>query len=135
MASHELQPDERVLWEGRRFSLQGRRIKFPVSSRNVVTDRRIIHYRLGRMAPFHVSMGLLLRLLVKGKPVSLPLEGLRVYRGKYVKNNKILALRAADGTEVLLDRFEKTLDWLRNTLETNGISLSQTGEEEWEVRP
>lgn len=135
MAEHRLQPGERVLWKGRRFSLQSGRLEFPVRSRNVVTDRRFIHYRLGKLAPLYVSLGLLLRLLLKGKPVSLPLEGMKVYRGKYGRNRKILAPRSQDGTEVLLDRFEKTLKWLRDTLQAHDISLAPTAGEEWEVGP
>lgn len=134
MAKHELQPDEKVLWEGRCYGLQGKKVKFPVRTRNVITNRRLIHYHLGRMAPFHNGLGILLRLLVKGRPVSLPLDGMRVSRGRFVKNDKLLSLRSVDGTEVLLDNFDRSLHWFRKTLETNGISLSPVGEEEWQVK-
>ena len=134
MARHELQPDEKVLWEGRYYGLQGKRVKFPVSTKNVITNRRLIHYHLGKMAPLYNGLGFLLRLLVKGKPISLPLDGMMVSRGKYVKNNKLLSLQTADGTQVLLNNFEKSLDWFRSTLEASGISLSPLGEEEWQVK-
>jgi len=134
MAKHEVQPDEKVLWEGRYYGLQGKRVKFPVSTKNVITNRRLIHYHLGRMAPFYNGLGILLRLLVKGRPLSLPLDGMRVSRGRYVKNDKLLSLKAVDGTEVLLSNFDRSLDRHRNTLETNGISLSPVGEQEWQVR-
>lgn len=134
MAKHELQPDEKVLWEGRLYGLQGKKVKFPVRTRNVITNRRLIHNHLGRMAPFYNGLGILLRLLVKGRPVSLPLDGMRVSRGRFVKNDKLLSLRSIDGTEVLLDNFDRSFDWLRNTLETNGISLLPVGEEEWQVK-
>jgi D-serine deaminase-like pyridoxal phosphate-dependent protein len=48
-------------------------------------------------------------------------------------------VEATDGrvpaATVLLDRFEKTLKWLRDTLQAHGISLAPTAGKEWEVRP
>ncbi len=134
MAKHRLQPHERVLWEGRCYGLQGKKVKFPVSTRNVITNRRFIHYHLGKMAPFYTGLGILLRPLVKGRPVSLALDGMKLTRGRYARNRKLLSLRSADGTEVLLDNFEKSLEWFRSTLETNGISLTPLGDEEWRVK-
>ena len=134
MAKHQLQPDEKVLWEGGYYGLQGGKVKFPVSTKNVITNRRLIHYHLGKMAPFYNGLGILLRLLVNGKPMSMQLDGMKVSRGKYVKNKKLLSLKSVDGAEVLLSNFDKTLNWLRNILETNGISLTPTGEEEWRIK-
>lgn len=85
------------------------------------------------MAPFHLQLGFLLRILVKGNPVSLPHEGLKVSRGKYAKNKKLLELKTVDGSAVLLERFEKSLEWLKDSLMNNGIGLTQTGEDEWQV--
>lgn len=65
--------------------------------------------------------------------MSLPLEGLKVSRGVYFKNKKLLELKTVDGTTVILERFEKSLDWLKETLLSNGFGLSQIGEEEWQV--
>lgn len=129
----ELNPGENILLDEKRYGLQGKRIKFPVRSRCVITDQRFINYDLGRMAPFYMQLGFLLRPLAKGKPVSLPLDGLIVRRGKYFKNSKLLELKAQDGTTVLLDRFEKSLEWLRDNLMSNGIGMDQTGEEEWRI--
>ncbi len=85
------------------------------------------------MAPFYFQLGFLLQLLVKGKPVSLPLNNLKVSRGKYAKNTKLLLLFTEDGKEIFLDRFEKSLKWLQEILLQNGISLSQLADEEWRI--
>lgn len=129
----ELNPGENVLVDSKRYSLQGKKVKFPVHTRCIVTDQRFIYFDLGKMAPFHMQFGFLIMLLIKGKPVSLPLEGLKVGRGAYFKNKNVLELKSIDGTAVLLDRFEKSLDWLKEALLSNGIGLSQIGEEEWQV--
>ena len=132
-AKMKLNPGENILVNSKRFTLQGKKVKFPVRTCCIVTDQRFIYFDLGKMAPFHMQLGLLIMLLVKGKPVSLPLEGLKVGRGTYFKNKKILELKAIDGTAVLLEKFEKSLDWLKEALLSNGIGLSQIGEEEWQV--
>ncbi len=132
-AKMELNPGENILLDSKRYALQGKKVKFPVYTRCIVTDQRFIYFDLGKMAPFHMQLGFLIRLMVKGKPVSLPLEGLKVGRGTYFKNKKILELKAIDGTTVLLDKFERSLDWLKEVLLSNGIGLSQIGEEEWQV--
>jgi len=85
------------------------------------------------MAPFHMQLGILIMLLVKGNPVSFPLEGLKASRGKYARNKKLLELKAIDGSVVLLSGFEKSLEWFRDSLLSNGIGLAQTGSEEWQV--
>lgn len=131
----ELEPGESVRVDTSRYCLQGKRIKFPVMSRCVLTDRRFVSFDLGRMAPFYMQLGFLLRPLVKGTPVSLPLDGLRVSRGCYFRNRNLLELRSQDGGSVLLDRFGKSLEWLRESLQNNGYGLAPTGEEEWEVTP
>ncbi len=128
-----LDPGERVLVDVKRYGLQGKKVKFPVRSRCMITDRRFIHYDLGRMALFYMQLGFLLKPLVKGNPVSLPLDGLIVGRGKYFKNRNILELKAQDGTVVLLDRLDRSLEWFRDAMMSSGIGLSQTGEEEWRV--
>jgi hypothetical protein len=99
----------------------------------VITDRRFVYFDLGKMAPLYLQLGFLLRMLVKGNPVSLPLEGMKISRGKYAKNKKLLGLKAVDGSVVLLDRFERSLEWLKDSLMSNGIGLTQTGEEEWQI--
>jgi len=133
MAGFETNPGERVFADTNRYTLQGSKVKFPVYSRCIVTDQRFVYFDMGKMAPFHFQLGFLLRLMVKGKPVSLPLRNLKLSRGKYAKNNKILLASAEDGREVLLDRYEKSLEWFRNVLMQNGIGLSQIAEEEWRV--
>jgi len=130
----ELEPGERILEETSRFMLQGRgKLKYPVHAKCIITDRRFVYFDMGKMTPFYLQLGILIKLLVKGTPVSMPLSGLMVGRGKYYKNKKILELKTLDGTSVFLDRFEKSLDWFRGVLQNNGISLSQTGEEEWHI--
>ena len=130
----ELNTGENVLVDTKRSTLQGKKVKFPVYSRCVLTDQRFVYFDLGKMAPFHMQLGILIMLLVKGNPVSFPLEGLKVSRGKYAKNKKLLELKAIDGSVVLLDRFEKSLKWLKDSLMSNGIGLYQTGSEEWQVK-
>ncbi len=132
-AKMELNPGENILVDSKRSTLQGKKVKFPVHTRCIVTDQRFIYFNLGKMASLHLQLGFLIRLMVRGKPVSLPLEGLKVGRGTYFKNKKLLELKAIDGTTVLLERFEKSLDWLKEALLSNGIGLSQIGEEEWQV--
>lgn len=129
----DLNLDESILLDEKRYGLQGKKIKFPVRSRCVITNQRFINYDLGKMAPLYMQLGFLIRPLVKGRPVCLPLDGLTVRRGKYFKNSKILELRAQDGTSVLLDKFEKSLEWLRDNLMSHGIGMNQTGEEEWRI--
>jgi len=85
------------------------------------------------MAPFYMQLGILIQLMMKGKPVSLPLSGLKVSRGKYARNSKLLSIATDQGAEVLLDRFDKSLEWLEELLSSNGASLTQTGEEEWRI--
>jgi len=133
MAGFQLNPDERVFEDTKRFTIQGGKVKFPVRCRCIVTDQRFIYHDLGKMAPFHFQLGFLIQLLVKGKPVSLPLRNLSVSRGKYAKNKKLLRLSTEDGREILLDKFEKSLEWLKNVLSQNGVGLSQTAEEEWRI--
>lgn len=132
-AKMELNPGESILVDSKRYTLQGKKIKFPVNTRCVVTDQRFIYFHLGKMVPFHMQFGFLIRLMIKGKPVSLPLEGMKVGRGTYFKNTKILELKSIDGNSVLLDKFEKSLDWLKEALMPNGIGLSQISEEEWQI--
>lgn len=129
-----LDPDERELVKTNRFTLQGKgKLRYPVHTKCVLTNKRFIYHDWGKLAPFQTQMGILLRLLVKGKPVSLPLKGMRIARGKYYRNSKLLELTAPDGTTVMLDRYDKTLDWFRKSLENGGIGLSQTAEEEWHI--
>ena len=131
----DLNPGENILVDTKRSTLQGKKVKFPVYSRCVLTDQRFVYFDLGKMAPFHMQLGILIMLLAKGNPVSFPLEGLEVSRGKYARNTKLLELKAIDGSAVLLGGFEKSLEWFRDSLLSNGIGLSQTGSEEWLVTP
>ncbi len=133
----ELEPGERILEEQSRYTLQGTgKLKYPVHTKCIITDRRFIYFDPGKGALLHSQfglLGLLLRKLAKGKPMSLPLKGMRVARGKYYRNKKILELKTLDGASIFLDRFEKSLEWFRGVLENNGVSLSQTSEEEWHI--
>lgn len=133
MAGFELNPGERVFAEAQRFTLQGSKVKFPVRCRCIVTDQRFVYFNMGKMAPFHFQLGFLLKLLIKGKPVSISLHNLKLSRGHYAKNKRTLSIAADDGEEVLLDNFDKSLEWVKNALTQNGASLTQTGEEEWRV--
>jgi hypothetical protein len=134
MAKLELDPDEQLLTEGTWGMLQGRKVKFPVWGRYVITNKRFLYQDMGKMAPMFAQLGILLRLFVRGRMVGLPLQGLRLSRGKYGLNRKILEITASDGRSVLFDRFDKALDMLRTGFETSGIGLYQTGEEEWTVQ-
>lgn len=133
MAKFELDPGEISFADTKRYFLQGKKIKFPVRSRIIVTNRRLIYFDIGKMAPFYFQLGFLLQLLVKGKPVALDLNNLKLSRGRYVKNNKLLLLSTEDGKEVFLDRFEKSFSWLQDILGQNGAGLSQLADEEWRV--
>jgi len=133
MARFELNPGEQVFSDTSRYAIQGKKVKFPVHCRCIVTNQRFVYFDLGKMAPFHFQLGILLRLLVKGKPVSSPLSDIRISRGKYAKNKRLLSISAENGNEVLLDNFEKTFEWFQNALLQNGLSLMQTGEEEWRL--
>ncbi len=129
-----LEPGEKMLSSTRRMMYQGGgRAKFAVHARCALTDRRFVYWDLGRMAAVHLQLGILLQLLVKGRPVSLPLQGLRISRGKYGLDGKVFRVEAEDGTTVMLSRFRKTMEWFRSTLEKEGFALGQTGEEEWRV--
>jgi len=133
MAKFQPDPDEMVFADTSRYTLQGARVKFPVRCRCVVTNRRFVYHDLGKMAPFHMQLGILIQLLVKGKPVSLPLRNLKVSRGKYARNSKLLSLSTDDGSEILLDSYAKSLEWLQGVLADNGIGMRQTAGEEWRV--
>lgn len=71
--------------------------------------------------------------MMKGKPVTFPLHSIKLSRGKYARNKKTLSVAVDDGSEILLDNFDKTLQWFQNVLQQNGMSLTQTAEEEWRV--
>lgn len=126
-------PDEKILADRRRYTLQGGRIKFPVDCRCVLTDRRFVFHDLGRMAPLYMQLGILLKLLIRGRPVSLPFGTITVSRGTYARSNRMLLLCSDDGNTVLLDNFDKSLEWMRTALEENGMGLVQTGEEVWRL--
>lgn len=132
-----LEHGENVLEEQFRYSLLGEgKLKQPVRTKCVITDRNFIYFDPGKGALLHSQfglLGLLLRKLAQGKPVSYPLKGMKVARGKYFKNTKLLALTSTDERTILLDNFDKSLAWFRGVLESNGISLSQTAEEEWHI--
>ncbi len=126
-------PDERVFTEKRRYTLQGGRIKFPVDCRCILTDRRFVFHDLGKLAPLYMQLGILLKLLIRGRPVSLPYGSIKLSRGTYGRNSKMLLVASDDGNSVLLDGFDKSLEWIRTTLEENGMGLVQTGGEEWRL--
>jgi hypothetical protein len=133
MAHFELNPGERVFTDASRFAIQGKKIKFPVHCRCILTNERFVYFDLGKMAPFYLQLGFLLRLLVKGKPVSSPLHCLKISRGIYAMNKRLLSISAEDGYEILLENFDKTFEWFQNALLQNGSNLIQTGEEEWRI--
>ncbi len=133
MAVFKINPGERVFADTNRYTLQGNKVKFPVYTRCIVTDQRFVCFDMGKMAPFHFQLGFLLRFMVKGKPVSFPLRNLKLSRGRYAKNNKILLVSTEDGRELFLDRYEKSLEWVQSVLLQNGIGLSQIADEGWRV--
>ena len=132
-----LEPGENVLEEQYRYSLHGDgKLKQPVRTKCIITDRNFIYFDPGKGALLHSQfglLGLLLRKLAQGKPMNLPLKGMKISRGKYFKNKKLLELTSADERTILLDNFDKSLAWFRGVLENNGMSLSQTAEEEWHI--
>ncbi len=126
-------PDEQVFADRRRYTLQGGKIKFPVDCRCVLTNRRFVFHDLGKMALLYTQLGILLKLLIRGKPVSLPFGTVTVSRGTYARNSRLLEVSSDDGSTVLLDNFDKSLEWMRSALEENGMGLIQTGEEVWRL--
>lgn len=126
-------PDEQVFADRRRYTLQGGKIKFPVDCRCVLTNRRFVFHDLGKMALLYTQLGILLKLLIRGKPVSLPFGTVTVSRGTYARNSRLLEVSSDNGSTVLLDNFDKSLEWMRSALEENGMGLVQTGEEVWRL--
>lgn len=126
-------PDEQVFADRRRYTLQGGKIKFPVDCRCVLTNRRFVFHDLGKMALLYTQLGILLKLLIRGKPVSLPFGTVTVSRGTYARNSRLLQVSSDNGSAVLLDNFDKSLEWMRSALEENGMGLVQTGEEVWRL--
>ncbi|MCD6589464.1 MAG: hypothetical protein J7K88_13020 [Candidatus Fermentibacteraceae bacterium] len=132
MAGFEIDQGEKIFTDTKRFTLQGSRVKFPAYTRCIITDQRFVYFDYGIMAALHLFMSLV-RFLLKGKPVSFPLNEIKLSRGHYARNTRTLSIASEDGREILLDDFDKTLQWLRTVLERNGLSLLQTGEEEWRI--
>ncbi len=133
MSDFEIYPGERVFADTKKYTLQGNKVKFPVRCRCVITDQRFVYFDMGKMTPFHFQFGFLLRLLIKGKAVSFPLHTIKLSRGKYAKNKRTVSVKDDDGREILLDNFDKTIQWFQGVLQQNGMSLNQTGEEEWRI--
>lgn len=134
MAKIDLSPDEKVLQEGWGAMLQGGRVKFLVQSRFMLTNRRFLYYDLGGWAAVWVTLGFLLRFLIKGRLRSMDLEGLTATRGKYAANRSILRL-SQDGEEVLLHGFERWRDLFQAVLVTQpDLHMEQVEAEEWVVR-
>ncbi len=133
MAKFVPDPDERVLKSGYIGMLQGGRVKCPVSSRFFITNRRFVWHDLGKWA-FLQSQGALWMLLVKGRPVSFPYDGMRITYGKYALNKDLLEFSSPDGRSVLVTRRQKTLDMFREALAQAGIGLVQNSSEEWSVQ-
>lgn len=134
MARFVPDPDEMVLKSGFLSTLQGGgKLKYPVSSRFYITNRRFVWHDLGKWA-FLQSQGPLWVLLVKGKPVAFPLAGMRITHGKYAFNKDLLEFKVPDGSSVLVSRREKTLEMFREALAQGGIGLVQESAEEWSVR-
>ncbi|MCK5785549.1 MAG: hypothetical protein KAH54_03210 [Candidatus Sabulitectum sp.] len=50
MAAFELNPGERVFADTNRYTSQGKKVKFPVYCRCIVTDQRFVYFDMGRMA-------------------------------------------------------------------------------------
>jgi hypothetical protein len=132
MAGFEINQGEKVLTDTNRFTLQGSSVKFPAYCRCIITDQRFVYFDYGKMAVLHLFLGLV-RYTVKGKPVSFPLKEIRLSRGHYARNTRTLSIATADGREILLDDFDKTLHWFKTVFERNGMGLLQTGEEEWSI--
>lgn len=133
MAKFVPDPGEKVLKTGSIYTLQGAKVKFPVFTRYVITDRRFIWHDVGKWA-FIYSQGLLWQLIVKGRPVSFPYSEMIMTRGKYGMNKELLLLSVPDGRGVLLDRIEKTLQFFRETLNTSGLGIVQHSSDEWSVQ-
>lgn len=134
MARFVPDPDEKVLKSGFLGTLQGGgRLKYPVSSRFYITNRRFVWHDLGKWA-FLQTQGALWMLLVKGKPVSFLYSGMRITHGKYALNKDLLEFKAPDGRSVLVSRRDKTLEMFREALAPAGIGLVQNSSEEWSVQ-
>ena len=81
MAKLELETDEQVLAEGTWFMPKGRRVRFPVSGRHVIANRRFLYRDFGRMAALFTQLGIPLRLFIRGRMAGLSLQGVRLRRG------------------------------------------------------
>ncbi len=133
MITFELNNNENIFTDTNRFTLQGNKIKFAVYSRIIITNQRFVYFDMGKMSPFYLQLGFLLKMFIKGKPVSLPLKNLEISRGHYAKNSKILCMSSEDGNKVLLDNYDKSLEWFSNILLSNGIALQQIADEKYRV--
>lgn len=131
MAKLELNPNEVILKEGSVSTLQGGKVKFPVSMKFHLTNQRFVYHDLGGWAPFWSSLGLLLKLLIKGKRKEFPLSGVKIERGKYVMNKDLLSLTHPDGEQVLLGGYKY---WSKTITEALQPRLTEIGPEEWIVR-
>jgi hypothetical protein len=120
-----------VLREGRLFALVGGgRLRYPQSVRFVLTSRRFVYWDPGKWAAL-CCQGVLWQLIVRGRPVSLPLAETRLRRGRYGLNRNLLEMYVTDGRTLLLDRHEKSLAFFREALGTAGMGLVQHSADEW----
>ncbi len=131
MASFELNPGERVFADTSRYTLQGSKMKFPVHCRCVVTDQRFVYFNMGKMAPLHFQLGFFFRWMFKVNPAGFLFTILNCSGGIIEKTKGFFSIATDSGQEVLLENFDKSLEWFQNALTGNGVSFAQTGEEEW----
>lgn len=138
----EIMSGETVFVDEKRNTLQGTKLVFWHKTRCVITDRRFIYFdcskKGGLMFVAHMfgALGYLVRSLVKGEQVDIPLDGLKVSKGTFGGeriNQTLLELTAQDGKAVKLQKFDKSLDWFKEILTQNGMSLAMSGEDEWIV--
>ncbi len=136
MASFELQPGENLLKKGRITVFQGSaKIKFLIDGPFQLTNQRLVYYNVGNWAGLYTTLGWFLKLLLRGKRVDVPLLGSTVSRGQYGLNKDLVALRTADGQEILIYGFKT---WIKNLSELlngqNGVQMIATGTETWAIQ-
>lgn len=131
MARFEPEQGEKVLREGRLSALVGGgRLRYPQPVRFVLTSRRFVYWDPGKWAAL-CSQGVLWQLIVRGSPVSLPLRGTRLRRGRYGLNRNLLEMYVPDGRTLLLYRHDKSLAFFREALGNAGMGLVQHSADEW----
>ncbi len=135
MAKFELNSGEVLLNKGQGTFLQGDKVKAYVTTRYFLTNTRFVFHDMGGWAVWWSGLGFLLKLLIKGKRMEMPLTGLKISRGKYALNKDLVMLEDASGRQAQLSGFKRWTKLFQETFNgQNGLSMVETGTEEWAIR-